>query len=55
MLVNDVLLPDLKDTIKIPEQQAQEFRDKGHIIVRNILSDDEVKIPGRNKRCGRSL
>lgn len=44
MLVNDVLLPDLKDTIKIPEQQAQEFRDKGHTIVRHILSDDEVKI-----------
>lgn len=44
MLVKNVLLPDLQDTIKISEEQVQEFRDKGHTIVRNVLSDDEVKI-----------
>lgn len=44
MPVNNVSLPDLNDTIKISEQQVQEFRETGHTIVRNILSEDEVKI-----------
>lgn len=44
MLVDSVLLPELQETIQISQEQVQEFRDKGHTIVRNILSDDEVKI-----------
>jgi hypothetical protein len=44
MLIKYVLLPDLKDTIKISEQQVQEFRENGHTLVRNILSPDEVAI-----------
>lgn len=44
MFVNNVLLPDLKNTITISQQQVQEFRGNGHTLVRNILSADEVRI-----------
>src|SRR6266850_2738504 len=37
-------LPDLKEPIKIHEEQIKEFREKGHTLIRNILSKKEVDI-----------
>jgi ectoine hydroxylase-related dioxygenase (phytanoyl-CoA dioxygenase family) len=37
-------LPDLNETIKIHKEQIKEFREKGHTLLRNILSKDEVSI-----------
>jgi ectoine hydroxylase-related dioxygenase (phytanoyl-CoA dioxygenase family) len=36
------MLPDLNDTRKIPEEQIKEFQEKGHTLVRNVLSPEEV-------------
>jgi len=35
-------LPDLNDTIEIPEKQVEEFRKNGHTITRGLLSSQEV-------------
>lgn len=37
-------LSDLKEDIIIPEEQINEFREKGHTLLRNILSKDEVNV-----------
>src|SRR5436853_3445084 len=44
MSTSNILLPDLKGSIKIQEEQVKEFREKGHILIRNILSKEEVDI-----------
>ena len=42
MNTTNILLPDLKEPIKIDEEQIKEFREKGHTLIRNILSKEEV-------------
>lgn len=37
-----ITLPDLDDTIKIPEAQIRKFREDGHTITRGLLSPEEV-------------
>ena len=44
MSTTNTLLPDLKEPIKIQEDQIEEFRKKGHTLIRNILSTEEVNI-----------
>src|SRR4051812_13223753 len=44
MNTTDVLLADLKEPIKIPQEQIKEFREKGHTLIRNILSKEEVDV-----------
>src|ERR1044072_5051291 len=44
MNTTNTLLPDLKDPIKIEQAQIEEFREKGHTLIRNILSKEEVDI-----------
>src|SRR6476619_5706409 len=40
----NMLLPDLKEPVKIREEQIKEFREKGHTLIRNILSKEEVDV-----------
>ncbi|MGN6531930.1 MAG: phytanoyl-CoA dioxygenase family protein, partial [Ginsengibacter sp.] len=35
-------LSSLDEPIKIPDQQINEFREKGHTLIRGLLSEDEV-------------
>jgi ectoine hydroxylase-related dioxygenase (phytanoyl-CoA dioxygenase family) len=44
MDTTNILLPDLKEPVKIQEEQIKEFREKGHTLIRNILSKEEVDI-----------
>src|SRR5436853_816061 len=41
---SNTLLPDLNERKEIHEQQIKEFREKGHTLIRNILSKEEVDI-----------
>lgn len=36
-------LPSLNNTISITQSQIDEFRNRGHVLIKNILSTDEVK------------
>ena len=44
MNTTNTLLPELKKNIKIHEKQIKEFRERGHTLIRNILSKEEVDI-----------
>ncbi len=44
MSTTNISLPDLKEPIKIHEEQIKEFREKGHTMIRNILSKEEVDV-----------
>lgn len=35
-------LPDINNTIKIPEENINEFRQQGHTLIKNLLSQKEV-------------
>src|SRR5678815_308969 len=40
----NITMPDLQEPLKIHEEQIKEFREKGHTLIRNILSKEEVDI-----------
>lgn len=44
MNTTNILLPGLKESIQIQEEQIKEFREKGHTLIRNILSKEEAEI-----------
>jgi ectoine hydroxylase-related dioxygenase (phytanoyl-CoA dioxygenase family) len=39
-----ITLPPLNETISVSDNQIQEFREKGHTLTRNLLSDAELEI-----------
>jgi len=42
MNTQEFTLSSLDKPIKIPDQQINEFREKGHTLIRGLLSEDEV-------------
>lgn len=44
MNTNQITLPDLHEPKKIPAQQINEFREKGHTITHGLLSPEEVVV-----------
>lgn len=42
--MNDLQLPSLDDYIQIPPSQIQEFRSKGHTLIRSVLRPDEASV-----------
>lgn len=44
MQIKNSPLPDLDETIKIPESQIEEFRKNGHTITRGLLSPEEIEV-----------
>lgn len=42
MNTNQFILPKLDEPVKIPDQQISEFREKGHTITHELLSQEEV-------------
>ena len=41
--MNNESLPQLDDSIPLSQTQIDEFRNKGHLLIKNILAPDEVK------------
>jgi ectoine hydroxylase-related dioxygenase (phytanoyl-CoA dioxygenase family) len=42
MEITQLHLPDLDNIVSLPESQIQEFREKGHTIIRGLLSPEEI-------------
>ncbi len=40
--MNNETLPQLDESIQVSKTQIEDFRDKGHVLIKNILSADEV-------------
>lgn len=42
MISASAYLPELDDLKKLPAENIQEFHEKGHTLIKNILSEEEI-------------